>query len=90
MFRSMIFGCVGFRNFSKSSFLVYVCGASRDVVCILTTSWPALPSSGREVQEGSAQSAAETRGIVSRKSRGEDLSVRSAVHPRYDLWASRS
>lgn len=42
----------------------------------------AFPSPGREIQEGSWRSAAETRGIVPRKSPGEDLAARSAVCTR--------
>lgn len=69
MFRSTIFGYVGFRDFSKSSFSVYV--ARRDVVCILTTARPRFhhrgersrkdPRIARLKQEGSSRGRARAR-----------------------------
>jgi hypothetical protein len=56
---------------------------------VLASSRPcvaAFPSSEGRDPGRIARSAAETRGIVSRKShRGEDLVARSTLHPRYDL-----
>lgn len=70
-----------FRNFSKSSFSVYD-SATRRGVHPHDGRAAAFPSPGREIQEGSWRSAAETRGIVPRKSPGEDLAARSAVCTR--------
>lgn len=85
MLRGTIFG-YAFGDFSKSSFSVYV-----HVACILTTARGRVSITGTRERERSPgrdllnAARPETRGIVSRKSPGEDLAARSAVHPRYDL-----